>query len=197
MGYRKYNTPGLILDRVTVGEADTFFFIYTRDLGRVGATARSVRTMKSKLRYALQPYTFVEISLVRGKQIWRITNAIAGRNLYSELSDTPQKLAVFLNVVALIRRLVRGEQADPELYQVLENGFSFLADNQLEEDEVRRTELLIVLRVLECLGYLREDDHLASFTGDASYSVSMLDLFSGAQKEALSEINRTLNTIHL
>ena len=71
-----YHTEGFVLSGQSVGEANKYFRIFTKDFGMVGAMAQGIRLLQSKLRYSLQDYSYSKISLVRGKQVWRIVGAI-------------------------------------------------------------------------------------------------------------------------
>ncbi|KKU23266.1 MAG: repair protein RecO protein [Microgenomates group bacterium GW2011_GWA1_46_15] len=41
---RTVSTEGIVLKRMNVGEADRFVTIFTRDLGKISALAKGVRT---------------------------------------------------------------------------------------------------------------------------------------------------------
>ena len=82
-----YHTEGFVLSGQSVGEANKYFRIFTKDFGMVGAMAQGIRLLQSKLRYSLQDYSYSKISLVRGKQVWRIVGAIKEKNLYESLNN--------------------------------------------------------------------------------------------------------------
>lgn len=81
--YNIYNTDGIILKSFNIGEADKFFLIFTRELGLIEAIAQGIRKIESKNRYGLQDFSVSNISLVRGREVWRITNIIPQENLFS------------------------------------------------------------------------------------------------------------------
>ncbi|HFC76631.1 MAG TPA: hypothetical protein ENJ27_00135 [Candidatus Moranbacteria bacterium] len=83
-----YNTEGIVLSSFGVGEANKFFHIFTRELGLIQATAQSVRELKSKNRYGLQDFSVSDFSLVRGRDIWRITNVLSQENLFFLFNPT-------------------------------------------------------------------------------------------------------------
>ena len=117
-------------------EADRVYAILTRDLGLVRASATGVRKESSKLRGALEPFVLANISLVRGKEYWRITSAEVLRPIPAE--------AGIGRPLALLEKLVQGEAAHPELFDVVEK--------HLESDEV-----ILVAHILYHLGYLKEE----------------------------------------
>ena len=85
--YHIHTTHALVVGMLPVGEKHYFVNLFTKDFGMIRAKAQSVRVNVSKLRFALQEYSFVNISLVRGKDTWRITNAEPIYNIYFELKE--------------------------------------------------------------------------------------------------------------
>lgn len=75
MSHEIYTTKGYIISSEGKSESDKNFFILTKDLGLIRATAQGVRKIESKLRYSLQDFSFSEISFVMTKAGWRITSA--------------------------------------------------------------------------------------------------------------------------
>ena len=70
-----HTTPGLIIHSRPYGEAGKLLSIFTRDFGLVLANAQGIRLEKSKLRPFIQDYSFGIFSLVKGKELWRLTSA--------------------------------------------------------------------------------------------------------------------------
>lgn len=142
MSYHIYTTKGLILSERSLREADRVYSILTRDLGLIRATALGVRKESSKLRGVLEPIALATISLVRGKEYWRITSA--------ELIERIQARAEIVRPLVLLGKLVQGESAHPELFDIVEKG---LMDERGEMGEEQ-----FVAQMLYHLGYLKETD---------------------------------------
>ncbi|HEY4493311.1 MAG TPA: recombination protein O N-terminal domain-containing protein [Candidatus Paceibacterota bacterium] len=75
MSERIYTTRALVLSERASGEASKVFTLFTRELGLVYAYARSVREVRSKLRYNLPLYSHTLVSLVPGREYWRLVGA--------------------------------------------------------------------------------------------------------------------------
>ena len=105
--YHKHTTHAFVLDVSTSGEKNHFVTLFTREFGMIKAKAQSVRVMDSKLRYALQEYSYIEVSLVKGKDIWRITNALPIYNIYFELMS----LRAVIPAKAGIHKYFSGEKS--------------------------------------------------------------------------------------
>jgi len=60
-----YHTHGFILSSRNNGEANRMLMIYTREMGLIRAVAQGIRLHKSKLRFTLQDFSYVNVDLVR------------------------------------------------------------------------------------------------------------------------------------
>lgn len=144
MSYHIYTTKGIILSERPLREADRVYQILTRDLGLVRATALGVRKEASKLRGSLEPVMLATVSLVRGKEYWRITSALSMKKV--------KPFPGILRPLALLEKLVQGEARHPELFDAIEK--ELLSSE--EKSEMR--EIKFVAKILFHLGYLKEAD---------------------------------------
>src|SRR3954468_15203265 len=101
MSYHIYTTNGIILKRTPFGEANILLHILTEDFGLIMASARSARLSVSKLRTTLQEYSFVSVSCIKGKNGWKITNAVDKGNFYFEYPDYTHKVLAQISSVLL------------------------------------------------------------------------------------------------
>ena len=69
-----YTTKAIIVKSAPVGEANKLYFLLTHDLGFIKASAQGVRLSKSKLKGHLEEFSLILLSVVKGKEIWRITS---------------------------------------------------------------------------------------------------------------------------
>ena len=133
MSYHVYTTRGIILAQYPTGESDRIYRIMTRDFGMVHARALGVRKENSKLRGSLEPVSLSIVSLVRGKEYWRLTSA--------EFTKKIKKSQPLL----LLEKLVVGEVPQAELFDDVEK-------------HLDSAETVLVSRILYHLGYLKESD---------------------------------------
>jgi recombinational DNA repair protein (RecF pathway) len=143
VSYHIYTTQGLILSERPLREADRVYSILTKDLGLLRATALGVRKEGSKLRGSLEPVSLVTISLVRGKEYWRVTSADSLKKI------SPKKEV--LRPLALLERMVPGESHHKELFEVVEK----LVTSEAHDED---SETKLVAEILFHLGYLKESD---------------------------------------
>lgn len=147
MSHAVHTTRSLVLGSAPVQDADKLFWLLTEDFGLIFASAKSVREETSKLRYMLQDLAHSRVSLVRGRGLWRITGAEEAG--VAQLSV--QRQAVFGRISALVRRLMPTEEENVVIFTIVENAYTQLLNEGVDESIV---EQLAVARLLYQLGYL-------------------------------------------
>jgi DNA repair protein RecO len=194
--YHLHYTPGIVLVSRSAGESDRRYRILTRELGVITATAKSVRTLASKLRYALQTYSYAEFVLVRGAGGWRITNAVSKENLYTKFSGRPAARGALTRSLRLINRLTPGEERHEELFDVIEGGLLLLSGNRALESDAEFVEQLLVLRTLALLGYIGDRPDLSAVSKGA-WDIQAVRAGEVRRQDILAAINRALQESHL
>jgi DNA repair protein RecO (recombination protein O) len=189
-----YHTEGIILGSKNYGEAGKYYFIFTRDLGMIYASAQGVRKISSKLRFILQDASYVKVDLVRGKDFWRITSA-GKTNKLENLSKNLISFEIFTNISKLLKRLLTGEYPNPALFADLLNGFHFLEKSK-EREEAQNIEVVIVLRILNNLGYIGGNEILKNLV-KSPYEDNLIFEVGKRRTKILSEINKALHETHL
>lgn len=153
--YHKHHTKGIVLVSKSEGVSDRRVAILTSELGLVWARAQSARQDLSKLRAGCQEFALGEFSLVQGKTGWRLVGVRTEKNFFEICKNEPAKLEIMANIFRLLRRLISGEEANPKLFQTISDFLEFLVG--AENAESQALELLVVMRIMHLLGFLRED----------------------------------------
>lgn len=138
MAIEKYTTPAIIITSFDQGEHDRVYKLFTRDFGLVMATAKSVRKLESKLRAHILPRTQSTVTLVQGKDMWRLVGA----------ESRDEKSELIHEATGLISRFIHGEEAHTGLYDRVEE---FL--NTSEHYDKESVRMLLYYVVLVELGY--------------------------------------------
>lgn len=200
-----YQTEGLVLKSKDLGEADKNLFVFTKDFGLIKIIAQGLRKIASKLRYGLQEFSFAQVSLVRGKNVWRMTNALCDSNFYFSLSGNKKKLIVISRVLNLLNQLVPEEEKNENLYLTIRQALLFLERTELEDKDLPSFENITVLRILYCLGYFDKDKKL----NEETFYLYFLDLLEwsdsllkkmGEEKikqQVIVDINKSLRSSQL
>ncbi len=192
MSYHIYTTDGIILKRTPFGEANVLLHILTSDLGLIMASARSARLYVSKLRPALQEYASVTLSCVKGKGGWKITNAVSNGSFYFDTPDYAHK--VLSQISFILMQMIQGELPQKELFQNIKNGLEFLKD--VEENYISDFEVLMVLRLLDNLGYVVKNNTTLVFLNN-DWSVDLLLETRKNKPILVGLINKALKASHL
>lgn len=189
MAYHLYHTEAVVLWSVDGGESNRFYALYTRDLGLVWALAQGVRELKSKLHGHLRQWRITDVTLVRGRALWRLTSAQEHAAGGGEGAAAPSTLGAAARISKLIQRLVHGEGPNYELYQELSSAFHFLHSCDFLIEDLDVFEIVCATRILAHLGYGDVAQASSAITGTA-WSNEVLER---AKKERASLI-RTINT---
>lgn len=152
MSYVTYTTEALVCGSFDQGTADRSFLLFTRDLGMLFAVAKSVREERSLQRPALQDFSRIRVSLVKGKTGWRIGSVEAVANDYARASTREVRGSV-VALYRLLRRFIRGEEPVGDLYPVVIDSLDVLLD---ELPNRRLAELKAEIDILARLGYVDE-----------------------------------------
>lgn len=188
-----HHTEGIILGSGDFGETGKYYSVFTRDLGMIYASAQGVRKMSSKLRFILQDFAYLKIDLVRGKDFWRITSA-SKTNKLEKLSRS-ETFEVFINISKLLKRLLAGEDPNRDLFVDLISGLSVLEKSKTKE-ELRNVEAIIVLRILNNLGYIGGNEILKDFI-KSPFEEDLVFKASENRTKILHQINKALKETHL
>lgn len=195
MAHHIYHTRGIILGSVPIGESNRFYKIFTEELGLVSASAQSVRKEESKLRYVLQDFSFINVDLVRGKEVWRITSAGEEAAFLVLKSDTV-RLKLFARSCSLLSRLIHGEGREDELFKDLLGALNFLEHTAIPAELTLSFETLATLRSLVWLGYL-DPEHYERFLVAGTWSLEILKDFEHLRTEAIPAINEAIHSSQL
>jgi recombinational DNA repair protein (RecF pathway) len=191
-----YNTDAYVLDEKMSGEAGKNFFLFTKDLGFIYASAQGIRYQKSKLKFALQKYSRAKVSLVSGKTGWKIVNAIPEDNLLSILGNG-ESFYLIVRIFSLLNRLVQGEEINVDIFNIIENAIAFLEQNNFDKEKLRDIECVLVLRILNNLGYVGDNEELKFFVLDNEFKNEHIEEINKRRSIALGEINRALRESQL
>lgn len=150
MAYATYTTRALVCGSLDRNTADRTYRLFTERAGMLFATARSVRNERSRQRYALQDFSLVRVSLIKGKQGWRI-GSVESRYNYYHAATTKEARGSVVRVVRLLRRLVRGEAPEPALFTYVIAVLPELTQASVAQAD---RELIALVHCLQLLGYV-------------------------------------------
>ncbi len=113
----EYFTEAIVLDKKESGDFDNLIFLYTRDLGKVTAMAKSVRKITSKLAGHLEPLNFVRVRLVE-KNGFRIVDALAPKQIKKQKASV-ESFSKSLALLQFVKAAAFDLQPDPLFWQAV------------------------------------------------------------------------------
>ncbi len=138
MAIEKQVTRCIVLDAYEYSEHDKTYKVFTREFGLLTCHAKSVRKLESKLRAHILPRSCSLITLVQGREVWRLVGA------EKETIESPY----IHEVTTLLKRFIRGEGSHKALYDRL---IDFLTNKTVYDEQT--TRLLLYYVLLVDLGY--------------------------------------------
>lgn len=172
--YATYTTDALVVGTFHRHTADCSHLLFTQRAGMLYATARSVRAERSRQRYALQDFSLIRISLIRGKHGWRVGSVESRGNYYHQAIDQAARGSV-VGLCRLLRRFVRGEEAAPELFAYVIQALESLSgplSNRVFVQEVVSVQFLSVLGYVDTTAIPVELQTVAPADIAAQYSAT-------------------------
>lgn len=152
MSYKTYTTEAIVCGSTHRNTSDKSYLLFSRDAGMLWASARSVREERSKQRYALQDFSRIRVSLVKGRTGWRIGSVEAHGNPFLSAESRTRRGTVNY-VVSQLRRYVHGEIPLPRIY---DDAISILEAPEDSEMKPPHIQQLFLARLLFELGYISQ-----------------------------------------
>lgn len=189
-----YQTEGLIIGSRDWGEADQLLSVVTPDYGLIKIMVKGTRLIKSKLRFNLQLWRPVNLTLVRGNEVWRLVGA--------ELVGGEPKLSLInyrllSRVGILLTRFVPAESEAKKLYYYLREALKFLAREPLNEDKLNLVELVLVAKILAVLGYVSIQKALPFGLWQEAWTSNLLDQVKPKRQQMIGLINQAITASQL
>ncbi len=156
MAYQTYITEAFVCGSYDSLTSDRSFLLFTRDAGMIYVHAKSVREERSKHPYALQDFSHVRITLVRGKTGWKVVGTESIQNLYSSTNSREER-ALLRNIVMVLRRVMQGETPHESIFTDI---VTTLACVSLYE--LKKLETILSFRMLHTLGYIAPEEGYSS-----------------------------------
>lgn len=147
-----YRTQGFILKKVDVGESDRIFTIFTKDFGKLEILAKALRKITSKLRGGMELFYLSDIEFIQGKTHKTLTDAILIER-FSNLRKDLKKLKIAFEISEIIDNLIKGEEKDEQIWQLLRKTLERLNNVYLSIKECWLIYYYFLWNFLSILGF--------------------------------------------
>ena len=185
-----HHTDAIVLKSFPHGEASLTMVFFTRELGLIYARAQGVRKVHAKLRAHIPDYSLTAISLVRGREVWRLINA---RRIFPHFQATDNARLLRARLTLLLERFVVGGGEHEALFAEYETIWQLLENEQLSREEQEYLEVVAVLRIMHLLGYVGEGASFGPLLREAVLSKEMLERVPAIKADAVAAINASFS----
>lgn len=197
MSHHIYQTRAYVIESIDSGEANKRLLLLTEDLGLIYVAAQGVRLLKSKLKASIQEYSFSKVALVRGRETWRLTNALQLISLYDkrlpiEVRRTLVELLMFL------KRLTPRDLQVTEVFMLVNTCASFCFEQKKTVSKyTEELGIFFAIRLLRLLGYGTIDAYTDYVCAASQVSVEILDYIKDSKKHLHTVVENALRESHL
>ncbi|MFH1714186.1 MAG: DNA repair protein RecO [Candidatus Nealsonbacteria bacterium] len=150
--FTHFRTQGFILKKEDRGEADRLFTFFSKDYGKLDLLARAERKISSKLRSGLEIFYLSEIEFIQGKRQKTLTDAIL-MDGFPNLRKSFARLRVAYSMSEVLDKLVRGEEIDLDIWNLLEEIFGKLNEKSIKFQYWYIVYYYFLWNLLSFLGY--------------------------------------------
>ncbi len=150
-----YRTKGFFITEVDRGESDKLFVVYTKDFGKLKILGRAIRKIKSKLRAGARELCLSEVEFIQGKTHKTLTDTIL-IDSFPELRKDLEKLKVGFQISNVLDKLVKDEEKDEKIWELLNETFEKLSNYKLLIVNNQLLYHYFLWNLLSLLGYQPE-----------------------------------------
>ena len=149
-----YKSKGIVLRSMRYGEADRILDLYTPERGLVSTIAKGIRRTKSRFGGRLEPLSCVDFLAYGGRTLDTITQAEVLRSFHGVREDLA-RLEVAGSMVATVRALAGGDEADRRLFNLLYHALDALETRAAGHEAMRSA---FALKLSTLAGYAPQLD---------------------------------------
>ena len=186
--HNRYESECFVFKSYSDKESSRTYILFSKELGLIYAKAQGIELPASKLRASLEAPAKSKVSLVRGKEIWRIVGAEKVDSLWHSLRNNREALMLMSRLFSLTKRMLPKEERHEEIYSIMEDCLEALSrKNEVDDYEV--IELLGVSRILHHLGYFILKREYESFFGSSLISLKTEQVLK-SRRQLVFDINQ-------
>lgn len=189
-----HTTDAFITGSTPHGESNRVYGLFTHDFGFVYAHGQGVRELKNRNRYALVTGEIASVTLVRGREAWRITGARQSDGGNGHAPPLPGTASArHRRVLYLLRTLVPRDEPLPGVFSTLLEFRNALVAHHTTYGEA--LESLAVLRILHTLGYvgpLSGEDWKLQCLSTGDFPEALLARVAEEQRAVTALVNNAL-----
>ncbi len=177
--HKLHTTLAFVLKSYPHGESNRVYKLFTRELGLLYAHGQGVRELKSRNKYSLQTGDLSEVTLVRGKNVWRITGA---KSVHFFTFSKRSKI-VKGKILDFIGKSMQAEDVSHDVFDIIISGYFALTSNDGFDSEL--IEIITMLRIIDKIGFLKKTGKNANVSDFINPTHISNDLLSKVKNEKI------------
>ena len=142
-------TQAIILKSTDSNEIDRFLTVYSKKLGKVLINAKGVKKLESKLRYSIEPISYVQMILVEGKNFLILKDAVL-LDQFLKIKKDLQKIKIAKKLAEMIDEAMAGEEKDEDVWFLILKTIQAIDRNRISGNLVLKT---FQKNLIKLLGY--------------------------------------------
>lgn len=124
-------TEAIVLKSANTGEVDRLLTIYSKELGKVRILAKGVKKIESKLRYSIEPFSYVQLILIEGRSFYILKDAVLIDQFLGVKRDL-KKLVVAQKIREIIDQAIVGQEKDEDVWDLILRTFKKINQELIE-----------------------------------------------------------------
>jgi len=123
-------TEAIILKSADANEVDRLLTIYSGKLGKINIRAIGVKKLESKLRYSIEPISYVQIILVEGKNFLILKDATI-KDQFLKIKKNLEKIKIVEQIANLIDEAIAGQEKDECVWKLILSTFKNINEDKI------------------------------------------------------------------
>ena len=142
-------TEGFVLRNRKYRETDSLLTIFTRKAGKINAIAKGAYRPKSSLLAGIQPFSYSEFVLYKGRSLYTL-NQCDVKEMFYPLRENLKKLSYAAYLVELVESVIIESQTNNRLFNLLGKTLYILKENDIEINPIIRA---FEIKLMNYIGY--------------------------------------------
>lgn len=185
------HTEAFVLKSIESGEANKRVWLFTKDFGLIVATVQGVRKSTAKLKSHIIDYCYINVDLVKGRDVWRLVSAQVINNPFVG-NYNKLRARSYIRALSLVERFCVEEGGELELFVHLSNILNRL---KTASENPNLFDTIVLWKILVLLGYLElGSDSQKLFYIDLDDIDSIPEYIS---KSLIKDVTDAINRTHL
>ncbi len=143
-----YKTEAIILNARDINEFDRIYDIFSCDFGKTSILAKGVRKPTAKLSSGLEPLTYSEIFLTKGRFLDRVTGVIIN-NQYEEIKKDLDRI-IFIKSVFLIFKnsFFESSNRQREIFNLIIDFLNEMSEEKIDWNRMRLMRVYLFWKII-------------------------------------------------